>query len=606
MRIETRFSDDANGGVLLKVRIYPDQIHVDAHDRRLTAREKDARAVWRGSACDLAAWRDLVSLVGATRAAYLASLPDTANPDERSSAWSRAPVARLLPDRWHVVVEGAGIPQAVRVTTRDVASGLAVGLSPDDPGEIAPDVVTLAPEAAWIAEYDAAVEAGMAVTVPLPHGTVGPLLVLVHGVRDRDPAAEATALADLIDAHHFTDGVSFLAAGTPTNHTSDEAAPWSSSRATADDTFAIERGAPRASNAPGSAGAQLAAALGIAPRVFDHVDPGPAAEWVALDQQAAAMQRALWPATLGYFLEQMLDGALLMGESVEQVRQFFVGAVRNRGPLPILRVGRNPYGVLPVVSPFSWAPAPNDPVGHPLIRILMAVRLLWSANAALAPRLGPGATDEQITRVLGMSPVSTAFAGRSVIGASYATYLHDFLRRPLDRSWWHAQRTRSLAGWLQAQLPDLNTRLSRATYDDAHFMIAGPVVQADLAGAALSPNYLATLRDAPLAAIRSAKNLAGTTPLLYRLARHAAMTSFLAAARRDLLRQDPARMVLEPEMIGLSTRLASPWTWLTANASTGGHLGDALQAARTGPGGLRDPAFLECWQGLAAITDLSP
>src|SRR5689334_588856 len=43
VRIETRFADDATG-VLLKVRIYPDQIHVDAHDPRVTPGENAARA----------------------------------------------------------------------------------------------------------------------------------------------------------------------------------------------------------------------------------------------------------------------------------------------------------------------------------------------------------------------------------------------------------------------------------------------------------------------------------------------------------------------------------------------------------------------------------
>src|SRR5206468_2553676 len=123
-----------------------------------------------------------------------------------------------------VIVERQdGATPAWESVIEQVAADVAVGLSPVDPGEIAPDSITLAPELAWLADFDAAVAAGMATTVELPAGTTGPLRVLAIGIRDRDASAEAIALQHLVDAHHYTDGVSFLAAGTATNHTSDEA-----------------------------------------------------------------------------------------------------------------------------------------------------------------------------------------------------------------------------------------------------------------------------------------------------------------------------------------------------------------------------------------------
>ena len=150
VRIETRFADDADGTVVLRVRIFPDQIHVDAHDPRPTQRENQALAGWLASARDLAAWRDLIARVGARRAAYLATANEVFDPElERPNAWSQAPRARLLPDRWQVVVaQQDGAVQTWRPTTADVKPDLAVGLSPDDPGEISAGSIELSADLA--------------------------------------------------------------------------------------------------------------------------------------------------------------------------------------------------------------------------------------------------------------------------------------------------------------------------------------------------------------------------------------------------------------------------------------------------------------------------
>src|SRR5258708_7897927 len=81
VRIETRFVDSANSSQLL-VRIYPDQISVDAHDPELTDGEvRDAQAywsiVWRTGTLPATdspirtAWRVLVGHYHAPRAAWI-------------------------------------------------------------------------------------------------------------------------------------------------------------------------------------------------------------------------------------------------------------------------------------------------------------------------------------------------------------------------------------------------------------------------------------------------------------------------------------------------------------------------------------------------------
>ena len=68
------------------------------------------------------------------------------------------------------------------------------------------------------------------------------------------------------------------------------------------------------------------------------------------------MNRALWAATLGYVLET-LAGTAVDDDTIEAARRLFVEAVRGLGPLPTLRVGAQPYGLLPATSVRRWQPA---------------------------------------------------------------------------------------------------------------------------------------------------------------------------------------------------------------------------------------------------------
>jgi hypothetical protein len=85
------------------------------------------------------------------------------------------------------------------------------------------------------------------------------------------------------------------------------------------------------------------------------------------------MNRVLWPATWGYFLDRMLYSSLLSADAVStsefsefrEIRErgrhaayeLFRDYVRARGPLPALRIGNQPYGVLPLIDLDRWQPS---------------------------------------------------------------------------------------------------------------------------------------------------------------------------------------------------------------------------------------------------------
>src|SRR5438046_7939837 len=63
------------------------------------------------------------------------------------------------------------------------------------------------------------------------------------------------------------------------------------------------------------------------------------------------MNTALYPGTLGYYFDTLLQ-PVVDEPSQDVLRDFFLRNVTGRGPLPAIRVGDQPYGVL-LTSDFS-------------------------------------------------------------------------------------------------------------------------------------------------------------------------------------------------------------------------------------------------------------
>ena len=133
----------------------------------------------------------------------------------------------------------------------------------------------------------------------------------------------------------------------------------------------------------------VALALGIAGETAADLAAAAADPEPAL---ARAANQALWPATWGSWLTDpmSIDGAPMIDHDlIGELREWFVGNVRADGPLPTLRVGRQPYGLLPVT-----ASERHDGGGlfEHLENFLLDLLVYWS-NFDGVPVLDPDSTD---------------------------------------------------------------------------------------------------------------------------------------------------------------------------------------------------------------------
>ena len=428
VRLETRFSADQTS---LRVRVFPDDIHIDQLDRGVADDERAAAiaywtAVWRADdGAAGSAWRALVAAVGRSRASWAAIATRPTNLAARQAEpapvfpattgrTKRAAVARLLPDRFVAVAIQAG--RRSTATGNPVAPETVIGLFADDGSELR-DVagLKLTAGAEWLADYAEAERIGMALTLPLAQpGRVDQLFVV--GVRaSADPAAVAAEFDALLQAQSCTRGLAFVPQGTPTNNTETDRAAWQNR---------VELIPPPRDPLVLAADANatvLAAALGIRAETLAPLDHAAHRE----QGLARSMNTALWGATWETFLDKVnvvnRDGATLSDTLREQARRFSRDTVRGRGPLPTLRVGNQPYGILPVSSVAGhWQPNPGDGFEKGLLDLLRRLRGKWLSCLDAVQRVGVGSLDTVLPEILGSSPVSIALRVRSVLSDDFA------------------------------------------------------------------------------------------------------------------------------------------------------------------------------------------
>jgi hypothetical protein len=600
VRLETRFQ-----GSELWLRVYPDDVHINSFEPDLTADESAARTAYlsakaNGTQAAQSAFAAVARQYGAVRAGWIASA--SAQSGTKVAQWTRAPFTNVLPERWIVIgYPSTTGPGQVLFVGSPIPETLAVGPDPNGPGLTTDDGMR------WIADFTRAIQVGMACKIPLTGAqTRGFARIVVLGLKSNLTPAQAVArLSDLVQAHHYTNGVELLPHAAPTNNTPDAPSAFSPHDPTFTALFALEQGPALCPARPTADGDRLARALGLGPSLLAHIKGADGGQ----DEAATAINTVMWPTTWGYFLEQVVAGAVPSPDTLLPLaRDHYASHVRARGHFPILRIGRQPYGVLPVCWSSQWKPLDGGPLEAPLMSLLAKMRPTWEGSVANVPQLHGAADPEaSLVSLLAMAPSSTSWTARNLIGPEYNLTYWRFVQQDPGQAWWTSLAAKSLA-----QVGDLSsvmasTRLANSTFIDNHRLLSKILVAPPPLDGLAAPNYVRQLansgwqqlRDFPVGATQPA-------PLLLLLLRHAALREYLDTATQLLAQSGSVQPTerVEPELLGLSAGLPRPTAWdlLQRPYANKGPVGTYLDSSKQDPA---QPAFAGFWSALTRLGTLS-
>lgn len=412
-------------GKCLCVRIYPDELAVSQLEKTLTSEEiSDGREFFKiyfrneGETKyqdrQQAAWDWLCKRYVPYRAAYIIrTLARTPNiqPVERNEIFS-IPVSTLLPNRFAVqatikVTEGRDITIS-RYGNR-LPKTLQCGLNMNSTKKSqAEEQVYLDKEAdqlkfrgdiRWMTDYEEAEKMGMAVTIPLAgfkyqknHGNKAKAMrvfefrsVYVTGYREFDKHERVDSmLKDMFESHLFSEeGMDIVPIGTPTNILDDKTeTTYDTSEAKQNSLFfaLVKRCLAETKEGvyswrPEKTGKDTdAAQLNLLFNLGDS--DSPFAEISNRRSNDLHKTRIANEVLLDYYAK---DNRLLRVISENKdLRDFFINCVVPRGHYPTLRIGAQPYGLIPVGDFRNMKFRYDSDMGK-LHQVLMLLTEKWNA-----------------------------------------------------------------------------------------------------------------------------------------------------------------------------------------------------------------------------------
>ena len=288
----------------------------------------------------------------------LVLLPDSLDITGKSNSWSQPARMMMGPERFVLlgykngekVLEQLGnyIPSPLQVGF-DPNAGKENNFSPTESGDL-----DIPEELKWIIDFEDAVKKGMGFRVNLNRTTQSGFdRLFVLGVRlsaDETEEGGSKEVNELFQHHYFSPkGLGIIPQGTPTNNTEKERSGFSDlddPEATFDLYFKQKPAyTPTGDWQQKRDGQWLGEWLGLGDAFFQKVLNAD-----GLDQcDALNMNLALWPGTLGYAMDAMMK-PVFEEEAIDHTRQFFSMFVSGRGAVPAIRIGNQPYGILPTTA----------------------------------------------------------------------------------------------------------------------------------------------------------------------------------------------------------------------------------------------------------------
>ncbi len=419
VRLET-VADYVDGRWLLLLRVVPDEVQIDRHDPRVTDDELDAlEALWSaGPAGFDEGFAILAQRFGGARAAWLvrafpsgfdrSTAPRRVHGGTTPDAAPGFATVSSFPSAYQVWALVGGVPQLLH------EQSVLVDELTIDP--------TLKVEDRWSTSWKRALAVGLGAEIDLdqldPTSAIEALIVvgIDEGV---DPAPLFAAHRDagrlaVLDAATATNTV----AGAPTVDLTGTGAQW---RAIVDE-------APDA----GVAG-QLGFALTGA---TDGVGPILGGERGATPD--GALVAALWPALWGF---AAIDLWNWNPDAVHEAGAWAADNLRPLGPLPAVRVGDQPYGILPATALARWQAAPGDPAVEAMLTAPLQRLRAAAASAAEARGTTTAADARRWLDLLGDVPWSDRFGVRWLWPLELA---ERFVNQPAKLDEWWRDQARAL------------------------------------------------------------------------------------------------------------------------------------------------------------------
>jgi hypothetical protein len=347
----------------------------------------------------------------------------------KQSSWTQAAKTMALPDKFVLTTWSEG-NKKTHVFEKPVRENLAVSVDPslsgaDQVTKNADHDLILNDELIWMVDFEKALEVGMAIKIDLNNeeASRGFDKIFVNGIRFASNENDAKQqLENLFSNHLYSkNGFELMQQGTPTNNTEDAPAghSWSQNSDASFDVIFKGKENFVLSDEPDkkSDGEKFADALGIDTQILKLVSNANGKDQL----EAHAMNTALFPATLGYFMDEMMK-PLFSDRDIESTQTFFASFVSGRGPIPAIRIGKQPYGILPIStysklnffnrnSDLAFNETKRIPFLARLHNLIMKMDATWDQLLPNVSHVGKAGADphDVLLGVLGLHATSVEF-----------------------------------------------------------------------------------------------------------------------------------------------------------------------------------------------------